>query len=665
MERSFLFSSVLLTLSGLVITGLVPRRAKAVSALILVAFNALLTSFVAISVLIHGPFEGSAGHWAFIGDVAIRIDALSAWFMLIVNFLSVNGVLFGGGYLRHQSAETAQLSFHWIQYQLFHAAMLWVCMVQNGMAFLVVWELMSLSSLFLLLFDKRQQAVMQAGIQYLVQMHLGVLCITVAFVWLFSETGSFDFRALDQFFSTNPNLWLFLLFFAGFGIKAGMIPLHTWLPYAHPAAPSHVSGVMSGVMVKLGIYGILRIITFLHTDFLLLGEVVLMISACTALYGILHAAVHRDVKRMLAYCTIENVGIIGSGIGLGLIGMGSGHALLAMAGFGGALLHTLNHSLFKSLLFFSAGAVYCQTHTRDMEKLGGLFRRMPQTALLFLIGALAIGGMPPFNGFVSEFLIYSGYLDGIRSLGLVQVVLMIFSFTGLAIVGGVSVLTFTKAFGVIFLGSVRSTLPNPVEEAPLVMRIPQYLLVAVMLCVALFPGFFLGWALSPVSLLLPDTMTVEPILLSGRILLMQKIALGSVGLLLLILLVWFIRRKVTASAPVDWEPTWGCGYAAPSARIQYTGKSFSKTLGKLLNFVTLEQKNYTEVAPGELFPAPRTHSSHYEDLFEATLFRRGVNLLLSSLHYFRFVQNGKTQFYVLYGIVFILLIFLGTLFGLM
>lgn len=664
MERSFLFSSVLLTLSGLVITGLVPRRAKAVSALLLVALNALLTSFVAISVLLHGPFEASAGHWGLLGDVAIRIDALSAWFILIVNFLSVNSALFGGGYLKHHDAETAQLSFHWIQFLLFHAAMLWVCMVQNSMAFLVVWELMSLSSLFLLLFDQKQQAVVQAGIHYLVQMHLGVLCLTVAFVWLFCETGSFDFRALDQFFGANQNVWLFLLFFVGFGIKAGMVPLHTWLPYAHPAAPSHVSGVMSGVMVKLGIYGILRVITFLHADFLLLGQVVLILSVLTALYGILHAAVHRDVKRMLAYCTIENVGIIGCGIGLGLIGAGSGHTLLAMVGFGGALLHTLNHSLFKSLLFFAAGSVYCKTHTRDMGRLGGLFTRMPQTALLFLTGALAIGGMPPFNGFMSEFLIYSGYLDGIRSLGLMQVVLMIFAFTALAIVGGLSVLTFTKAFGVIFLGSARSTLPEPIEEASFAMRLPQYLLVAGMLCVALFPGSFLRWVVGPVALLLPDTMVVEPQILTGRILLLQKIAWGSVALLLLILLIWFLRRRVTAYATVSWAPTWGCGYVAPSAKMQYTGKSFSKTLGKLLNFVMLKQKSYREVSQGEIFPAPRTHSSYYEDLFEAAFFRRGINLLLRSLYYFGFVQNGKTQFYVLYGVLFIVLIFLATLFGL-
>lgn len=662
MERSFLFSSVVLTFSGLLITGLIPHRAKAVAIIILVAANAVLTSLVALSALVHGPFEMTISSFGFFGDIAVRVDALAAWFMLIVNFISVNGAIYGLGYTRMYKEQHANLSFHWMLYLLFHSAMIWVCMVQNSMAFLVVWELMSLSSLLLLLFEHKQQAVLDAGVKYLVQMHLGVLCLTVAFVWVYSETGSFDFTAIGHFFGSHPNIWLFLLFFVGFGIKAGMIPLHTWLPYAHPAAPSHVSAVMSGVMVKLGIYGILRVVTFLKADYLLLGEVVLFVSVVTALYGILNAAVHRDVKRMLAYCTIENIGIIGSGVGLGLMGLGSGSRILVILGFGGALLHTLNHSLFKSLLFFSAGSIYQQTHTRNMEKLGGLLKRMPKTGLLFLVGALAIGGLPPFNGFVSEFLLYSGYLEGIRSFGVAQVVLMVFAVSSLAIIGGLSVLTFTKAFGVIFLGSERSAHPHHAEEVPLVMRIPQYLTVVAMFSVALFPGRFLGWVLHPVQLFMPAGLAVDTSLVGSRILLMQEIAFGSLLLMGLIALIYTVRRFVMAPTHSLCGCTWGCGYVKPSPVMQYTGKSFSKTLGKLLNFIILKRKNYLEVAPGEIFPAPRSHSSYYEDMIEEKLFRGSVDGLLRVLYYFRFVQNGKTQFYVLYGIVFILLIFIGTLF---
>jgi len=284
-------------------------------------------------------------------------------------------------------------------------------MLQHGLAFLIAWELMSLSSLMLVMFEHQKKDTLKAGLNYMVQMHVGVVLLSVAFIWAYFEEGSFDFLAIGSFFKENTNVWMFLLFFGGFGIKAGFIPLHSWLPHAHPAAPSHVSGVMSGVIVKMGIYGILRVALMLESNWILIGASLLVLSIATGLYGILNAAVHRDFKKMLAYCTIENIGIIGAGIGLFLLGKGTANPMLAIVGLSAALLHTLNHSLYKSLLFFSVGSVYQATHTRDMEKLGGLIGRMPQTAFCFLIGALAIGGLPPLNGFVSEFLLYNGFME--------------------------------------------------------------------------------------------------------------------------------------------------------------------------------------------------------------------------------------------------------------
>ena len=336
---------------------------------------------------------------------------------------------------------------------------------------------MSISSFLLVIFEHQNKNTIQAGINYFVQMHIGVLFLTAAFIWVYFSTGSFEFSAISKFFSSHSNLWLFLLFFAGFGIKAGFIPLHSWLPQAHPAAPSHISGIMSGVIVKLGIYGILRVVFLLNHDYTVLGEIIIIVSILTGLYGILNASVHRDFKKMLAYCTIENIGIIGIGIGLGLLGMGNGNTLLIVLGFAGALLHTLNHSLFKSLLFFTAGSVYQQTHTRDMEKLGGLIHKMPQSAILFLIGGMAIGGLPPFNGFVSEFILYSAILLGIKSIGISYITLLIFSLAGLALIGGISMLTFTKSFGTIFLGSPRTQLHHQPQEVTIGMRLPQYFIL--------------------------------------------------------------------------------------------------------------------------------------------------------------------------------------------
>jgi hydrogenase-4 component B len=661
-DLELLYLSVATTAAGLILTGLAPARARAGFTAALVILNAILTSIPAIHVLTGEPIGFTIFGAYFFGDVPVRIDALSAWFILIVNLTSVNGILYGIGYMKSYSDQKASLTFHWMLFLLFQSSMLWVCMVQHGLAFLVAWELMSLSSLLLVIFEHQNKNTLQAGLNYLVQMHISVVFLTSAFIWVYFSTGSFGFGAIGSFFSTNRNTWLFLLFFVGFGIKSGFVPLHSWLPHAHPAAPSHVSGVMSGVIVKLGIYGIFRIATFLKQDYVLIGESIIAVSIATGLYGILNAAVHRDFKKMLAYCTIENIGIIGTGIGLGIMGIGLANNMLIILGFAGAMLHTLNHSLFKSLLFFSAGAVYQQTHTRDMEKLGGLIKKMPHTGFLFLIGALAIGGLPPFNGFVSEFMLYSGYLEGIKTLDVAHATLLIFSLAGLAIIGGLSVLTFSKSFGTIFLGNARTRLYHEPLEASFIMLLPQYFIVAIMISIGVFPGFYFNMVLKTISGFLPSgTLAGSPgiDLAIGTV---SDIGLYSFIFIGLMAAIYFIRMYFTGRQISEYKPTWGCAYISPNPRMQYTGKSFSKTLGKLLGFILIENKRYHEIPINETFPLQRKHSSHYIDFFETRIINGITERLVYSMNYFQFIQNGKTQAYVLYGVFFIVLIFLGTLF---
>jgi formate hydrogenlyase subunit 3/multisubunit Na+/H+ antiporter MnhD subunit len=552
---------------------------------------------------------------------------------------------------------------HWMLFLLFQSSMLWVCMVQNGLVFLTVWELMSISSFLLVIFDHQHKATLHAGLNYLVQMHIGILFLSAAFIWVYFSEGSFEFSAVEKFFSSNANLWPFFLFFAGFGIKAGFIPLHTWLPQAHPAAPSHISGVMSGVIVKLGIYGILRMALLLKQDYTLIGEVIISISLITGLHGILNALVHRDFKKMLAYCTIENIGIIGIGIGLGLMGIGRGIPLLIVLGFAVALLHTLNHSLFKSLLFFSAGSVYQQTHTRDMEKLGGLIHRMPQTAMFFLIGGMAIGGLPPFNGFVSEFLLYYAILLGIKSIGIAYITLMAFSLAGLALIGGISMLTFTKGFGTIFLGNPRTVLHQQPAEVSLLMRLPQYFILIIMLSIGLFPQFYFSATNKIVLSFIPAASKMNTAIPASLLNSVSSVGEFGLGFMLLVILIIVLRNRFTRQRPASAGLTWGCGYSAPTARMQYTGKSFSKSLAKSLNFLLPEKHKYKEIAPAEIFPANRTYSSHYSDFFAAKIFDRIVERILRFLNYFQFIQNGKIQLYILYGAFFILMIFLGTIFN--
>ena len=495
--------------------------------------------------------------------------------------------------------------------------MLIVTMVQHSIAFIVAWEIMSLTSLFLVLFDYTNPKVLKAGINYLVQMHISVVLLTIAFIWVYFKTGTFDFKGISTFFGSNVNIWLFLIFFCRIWNEGWLY----WSSYLVATGSPCCSFPYFGGNVRCycengNLWYLQVIITCLKYDYLIIGEIILTISILTGLFGIMNAAVHRDFKKMLAYCTIENIGIIGIGIGLGLIGIAKGQALLSFFGFGGALLHVLNHSLFKSLLFFSAGSVYRQTHTRDMDKLGGLIKKMPKSALMFLTGAVAIGGIPPLNGFISEFMIYCGILAGINSSGISQITLMIITFAGLSIIGGISILTFTKTFGTIFLGTPRQKLKHKPEEVSLLMLFPQYIIVAVMIAVAFLPGYFIGilkiiinGSLFPGIEFSSDNLTFY----TG---VMKNISLASFLFLLIIIFILILRKSLVRYTEEKVAPTWGCGYSAPNPQMQYTGKSFSKSFGKLLNFIIIEKKGYEEIERNEIFPVSRKYRSFYLDFFE-------------------------------------------------
>jgi len=663
MEYSSLIGLTILVLTfgmgGLLLS---PQKYKPYIAFFVVLVNSTLTSLPSFYALIHQPIIDSYHLTGIMGNVNVRLDSLSAWFILIINLTVVNGTLFGIGYLKAYQHLQTNRSIHWVFFVLFHFSMLWVCMLENGFAFLVAWEIMSISSLMLVIFEYQNKDTLKAGVNYMIQMHISVVLLTVGFIWLYYQTGSFDFSALSGFFSSHGSIWVFILLVAGFAIKAGFIPFHTWLPHAHPAAPSHVSGIMSGVIVKLGIYGIFRVISNLQSNYTIIGEIILTLSILTAIYGIANAAVRFDYKKMLAYCTIENIGIIGIGIGIGLMGMGEGNSLHMILGFSGALLHTLNHSLFKSLLFFSAGSIYQQTHTRNIEKLGGLIKKMPQTAIFFLIGALAIGGLPPFNGFISEFIIYTGLVKSLASGNISQIILVILSIAGLAMVGGMSVMTFTKTFGIIFSGTPRYKHEHEPREVSLLMRLPQYLSIAIMLSVAVIPAFFLYYASKVVVLSFHMNVdSISTMAMINTISIVGWVNLTFLGVLGLIIGIRWLatRKKVT-----EIKPTWGCGYDALIPKAQYTGIGFVRSFSGLFGFIVSERKEYYEIAKNDIFPRKRAFSTFYRDIFESYLINPITKGLRFTTNQFQFIQNGQIQSYVLYGILFIIIVFVGTLLGL-
>jgi len=660
-----LIVSGMITLIGIIALFMTPIKLKSHLAISIIILNALLTSFLSVQALTKDTIELVVFAGEFFNNITIRIDALSAWFILIINFTCITGALFGSGYLKAYNKSDKDLTLHWILFALFQLSMVWVCMLQHAIAFLIAWEIMSLTSMMLVIFDHRNPHTLKAGINYLVQMHISVVFLSIGFIWLNFQTGSFDFDAFMTYFGTNSNIGLFLVLFVGFGLKAGFIPLHGGLLAADPAAPSHISGVMSGVLVKLGIYGIFRVASYLKSDFIILGEILIIVSVSTGLFGILNAAVHRNAKRMLAFCTVENIGIIGMGMGVGLIGLGNNSPILYYLGFGGALLHVLNHSLFKSLLFFSTGSVCQQTGSPDMEKLGGIIKYMPRTALIFLIGALGIGGIPPFNGFISEFLIYSGLIEGIQLQSINDIILFVLALAGMSVIGGLSILTFTKTFSTIFLGKERQPISPKPKEVSLSMLFPQYLIIAMMIAVALFPQFFLQVVGTILSGLTKSLVVPQPVEFANYISIMQNISVYSLIFTGLILSFWGIRYLMLREKSQLIQTTWRCGYPGPITRMQYTGKSFSKSLSKMFNFIVIERKQYEELEAGELFPKERNYASHYHDFFEFRIIHVITNQLVYAANYFKFIQNGRVQSYVLYGIVFIMTIFLLTVFNIL
>src|SRR6266567_6324050 len=413
---------------------------------------------VSVRVLVTGDVAGMSGAWPMPGGgLHFEIDPLSAFFLLPVFGLSVVTGLYGRRYLAGGDNGRGSAAT-WFHLNLLTAAMALVITARDGLLFLLAWEIMALAPFFLVIFDDRQASVRHAAWTYLAATHLGTVFLLVLFVLVGGLAGTSDFSGYAAVFQDHPTLasGVFLLAVVGFGSKAGIVPAHVWLPEAHPVAPSHASALMSGAMIKVGIYGLVRLLTMLGTPPAWWGWFLIAAGASSGVLGVLFALAQHDLKRLLAYHSVENIGIILIGIGLGFLGLAHGMTVLAVIGFTAGLLHVVNHSIFKGLLFLGAGAVQHAAHTVEIEELGGLLKRMPWTGATFLIGAAAIVGLPPLNGFVSEFLLfYSGFIAVVQPAANIAVAGLV-SLVFMGLISGLAAACFAKAFGVVFLGSPRS-----------------------------------------------------------------------------------------------------------------------------------------------------------------------------------------------------------------
>jgi hydrogenase-4 component B len=638
----------LLTLVAIVVSALsgipaafVPRRGNAAgrmsAALMVVA--AFCGIAAAIAVLRWGAREAT-WPWAVPGGaIALRIDALAAMFLIQIYALAALGSIYGVAYWSDQDHPEEGRKVR-IFYGLTTAGMALLVVAKNAVLFLAGWEIMALAAFLLVSAEDRREEVRQSGLVYLVATRIGTLCLFAFFTLLRVSNGSYAFVAPGIDPAGSMATAMMLLALVGFGLKAGAMPLHLWLPGAHANAPTHVSALMSGVLIKMGIYGLARFASFFATPPAWWGALLLVAGAVSGVLGVLFAIGQHDIKRLLAYHSVENIGIILMGLGIGLLGRSYSDATLFALGIAGALLHVWNHGLFKALLFLSAGSVLSTTHTREIDQLGGLAKKMPWTALFFVTGAVAICGLPPLNGFISELFVYLGFLRAGTTSATELWMSGALSAPVLAFIGALAVACFVKVFGAVFLGEPRSDRALRARESPLAMLFPMGVLAVGCAVIGLCPSVVAPVLDRAIAVWPPlrDTRAIATIAPLSTLSLIGAVltALTSVGL------AWAWRAA--RSAPRTG--TWDCGYAAPTARMQYTSSSFAEFIVGLFASILRPERHEPKIV--ELFPKTAKFEAHVPEIVLDRIVLPIVMFVARGLTWFRWVQRGAVQLYLLY-----------------
>jgi hydrogenase-4 component B len=599
------------------------------------AIGGLMGRVVGTAVL-PGPVSTMSFHF--------RLDPLGAFFLVPIFVLGALGSIYGTAYWRQATHPRTGPRLR-LCYGLLIASMALVVLASDAISFLFAWEVMALSAFFLVSTEDHKRQVRDAGWLYLVATHVSTLVLFGLFALWRVAAGTFEFTAMEQA-SPGIHTAIFVAALVGFGLKAGMMPLHFWLPSAHANAPSHISAILSGVLLKIGIYGLLRTLTLLPPPLAGWGGATLLLGTLSAVGGVLFALGQHDLKRLLAYHSVENIGIILMGLGLALIGQASGRTDWVVLGMAGCLLHVWNHALFKSLLFFGAGSVVHAMHTREIDRMGGLAKRQPRTALLFFIGALAICGLPPLNGFLSEFFIYLGLF---RALELSSEATL--AVPALALVGALAVACFVKAFGAVFLGSPRTSAAERAVDSGWSMVLPMGILASCCIAIGVLPPLVmtpLGAVIGQWTARMGDAQSLAAL---APIAALTRVMLGLTGTLLLAALAARMRSKTLRRSV-----TWDCGYALPNARMQYTASSFSAMLVTLSRGL-LRPRTHRPVIK-ELFPGRAEFHSHVDDVVLDRWLVPQWSYVRLRLGRLRVFQQGSVQRYVLYILVTVFLLLL-------
>jgi len=555
--------AIILPLIGLKIRNVkIPRQASLVSTIVasisILAFSLEIVftgkSYALFAYQITPSFQFS-----------FLVDRLAAFFLVVVSVVSVSVAIYSVQYVEHTTHEDRKNLIVCFM-NIFIVSMVLVVASSTLFSFLFFWEIMALSSFLLVMTEFEKQETQKAGIFYFVMTQLSTLFLIFAFLFIYTITGTFDIQQIQA----SPIIVsiAFVFLFLAFGIKAGIIPFHKWLPYAHPASPSNISALMSGVMIKVAIYGLIRFV-FLMPMELWWGLLILVTGTISALLGVIYALKEHDIKRLLAYHSIENVGIILIGFGLYIIFSVSGLPTIALLALVGALFHTLNHAIFKSLLFMTSGSIVNSTETRNIEEMGGLIKRMPSTALLFLIGAVSISALPPFNGFVSELMIFQAFFQSSALANPFLELLLIVALAVFALTSALAAACFVKAFGITFLALPRSKEAKEAKESPKLMLIGPGILAA--LCVVLGVFSLQIFGVLGFSFPLPNMLFIGAILAGFYVF-------------------TFIALREVASRRERIAETWGCGIQTQTSKMEYTASGFSEPIVTILKSIFRTQK---------------------------------------------------------------------------
>ena len=601
----------------------------------------VMLALVALVTLVSGEIFAFTAYQPFpFLSISFFIDRLAAFFLLLIAIVSGCVAAYSTEYVEHLDGESRRNVLCGCA-NIFILAMVLVVASATTISFLFFWEIMAASSFFLVVYEYDQPETRKAGLFYFLMTQLSTLFVLIGIISLYVQTRSFAISSLTE--ASSPLITVaFLSLFVGFSIKAGIIPFHKWLPYAHPASPSPISALMSGVMLKIAVYGLIRfLLNVFHPD-IWWGILILAAGTASAVLGIIYALKEHDVKAMLAYSSIENIGIIFVGIGLSIILTAVGLPVLAMISLLGALFHALNHALFKSLLFLTAGSVVHATHTRDIEHMGGLAKRMPYTSALFFIGAVSISALPPLNGFASELLIFTSFFSSVSSVDPLLKVLLFISLALFSLTSALSAACFVKAFGSIFLALPRSHESSEAREVPPLMLIGPGILAAV--CILLGLASLQVFALAGYTVPLPDMLFVG-VLLAGMTALVY-------------IFLWF-----TASREVRVSETWGCGTLSQQPATEYTGHGFSEPIDIIFSAIyrTRTKNERTFFDRANCIFAEGTAEIRLMKVFEEFLYlpvARQSYRLAAGISRF---QNGCLDTYLLYVFVTVvaIIIFLG------